>query len=220
MQPNHSTQGIPPIYTHPDRFPSGARCRACSRIYGQDQFDNVRFCRDHDERNNSEEARLCHLSVDLQELFLARCSSYRDIMGWRPAYKLWEPQNAPVRSPSETQWWKWVVQSYRMCEISHHNLAQPLLDCKEGRRFEEYNLKILAMYKVRFVTISPHDIWHCAFIIALNSGMYVFDPTGVQFGPDWPLVSEWGTYRSMRMKPDESQWNLEIVTLSSNTCHV
>lgn len=47
---------------------------------------------------------------------------------------------------------------------------------------------------------------HCAFLIVLNSFCaYVFDPTGVQFGPDWPLLSSYDEYKAKRFAKHEVQ---------------
>lgn len=83
-------------------------------------------------------------------------------------------------------------------------------DYLEANRDLEHGLKVFGVYKLRFATIPLHNIMHCAFIVALPSGPYVFDPTGVQFGPDWPLISSYWTYRGVRMDPDESYWKLQI----------
>lgn len=135
LQPTSLHCGTPPDHARPDRFPSGARCRVCSKIYGKDQFDNVQFCEDHNASNNSEEARLGRIAVSLQEAFMPRCVNFREALGWSSAEECCEA-GTPPRSLSEAQWWKWVVTFHRMCELSHRDLAEPLRGLKDGRRFE------------------------------------------------------------------------------------
>jgi hypothetical protein len=38
---------------------------------------------------------------------------------------------------------------------------------------------------------------HCAFRITLiNEQVFVFDPTGIQFGPDWAVLTTWEEYEA------------------------
>jgi hypothetical protein len=69
------------------------------------------------------------------------------------------------------------------------------IDCQPPPVTEVYELKFL-----------PDDyFWyrHCVFVTILESGaVYVFDPTGVQFGPTWPVLSKWADYRRDRFGPN------------------
>jgi hypothetical protein len=54
---------------------------------------------------------------------------------------------------------------------------------------------------IRFVmemTFNPPAYYHyehCCFLVVLKNGIkWVFDPTGVQFGPEWPLLSPYDDY--------------------------
>jgi hypothetical protein len=52
------------------------------------------------------------------------------------------------------------------------------------------------MEEVNVSIPSPIGYKHSAFLITLRSGVqYVFDPTGPQFGADWPLLERWTRYR-------------------------
>ena len=59
---------------------------------------------------------------------------------------------------------------------------------------------------MRFWTGPRIHIWHCAWAIITTSGTYVFDPTGVQFGPDWALVSRWEEYQPLRIWEYSKEW--------------
>lgn len=51
--------------------------------------------------------------------------------------------------------------------------------------------------EMRFITpLYYHNgIVHCAFLITLDDGsQWVYDPTGVQFGPQWPLLASFEDY--------------------------
>lgn len=49
---------------------------------------------------------------------------------------------------------------------------------------------ILEIMELRIHTKAYYHYLHCAFAVRfLRDGWWVFDPTGVQFGPDWPLLS-------------------------------
>jgi hypothetical protein len=49
---------------------------------------------------------------------------------------------------------------------------------------------VLEVREFKFETTLYHVYMHCAFAIKLDdNSWWVFDPTGVQFGPDWPLLS-------------------------------
>lgn len=53
---------------------------------------------------------------------------------------------------------------------------------------------------MRFPTHDKFRFSHCAFVIDTTNNTYVFDPTGVQFGPDWALVSHFHVYKALRIK--------------------
>jgi hypothetical protein len=70
---------------------------------------------------------------------------------------------------------------------------------------------------MKFSTGSPYNITHCAFLVTLQSGQeYVVDPTGIQFGPSWPLVCSYEHYQAHRMHPDHRKRNIRLRKLGRN----
>jgi hypothetical protein len=54
--------------------------------------------------------------------------------------------------------------------------------------------------EIQFATYPYYEWAHCTFRITLVSGeQYAFDPTGVQFGPLWALLSPWTEYQNARV---------------------
>lgn len=54
---------------------------------------------------------------------------------------------------------------------------------------------IVEIREFKFQTTVYYVYLHCAFAIKLaDNSWWVFDPTGVQFGPDWPLLSPLDDY--------------------------
>lgn len=54
---------------------------------------------------------------------------------------------------------------------------------------------IVAVCEMKIVPPLYWNYVHCAFAVLLvGDGWWVFDPTGVQFGPDWPLLSRFNDY--------------------------
>ena len=56
---------------------------------------------------------------------------------------------------------------------------------------------------MEFWTTPWYNYAHCAYIIKTKIGKFVFDPTGVQFGPGWPVFVLYQDYKH-RMLQDES----------------
>jgi hypothetical protein len=57
---------------------------------------------------------------------------------------------------------------------------------------------------------------HCVFIVSLRNGnAYVIDPTGIQFGPEWPLVCRLLKYRSKFMPRNPQACNVQILSLET-----
>lgn len=130
---NMADYGTPSHHARPDRFPSGARCRVCSTIYGPDERPDVGFCPVHEHARDSEESRLGQAAVRLQDMFAWGCKRYRKEMGWPPAEIYY--RGVRLRSKSEHQWWKWVVQFHTMCEYSHETLRWWLVAWRDGKFF-------------------------------------------------------------------------------------
>ncbi|KAF1833850.1 hypothetical protein BDW02DRAFT_598686 [Decorospora gaudefroyi] len=184
--PQIGNGGRPASYTEPHRFPPGARCITCGEIYDEENVDQIDLCPRH--RGNGEEQRLASVSLELRGRLLFKCMAVRERLGWPhvDSYK-----DVPLRSSAEAQWWRWTTAFHYMCEFSHEALEAPL---------QNENLKVHEVRKLRFLTKAEHGpMVQCAFLIMAQPGIYVFDPTGVQFGPDWPVLSRVETYRAERM---------------------
>lgn len=53
------------------------------------------------------------------------------------------------------------------------------------------------------VGITTHDFYnyfHELFVVAVNGQEYALDPTGVQFGANWPLLQEWEEFSQIWVK--------------------
>jgi hypothetical protein len=58
---------------------------------------------------------------------------------------------------------------------------------------------------------------HCAYLVTTTSGrQLVLDPTGVQFSPDWPLISPLWKYQLIFCHGDVRVRNLERRPLCTN----
>ena len=69
---------------------------------------------------------------------------------------------------------------------------------------------------MKFRTIDCYKYWHCAFEIRLASGSrYVFDPTGIQFGVEWPLLCSFEEFERRLMHPDAATRRLQLRPLGS-----
>lgn len=53
---------------------------------------------------------------------------------------------------------------------------------------------------------------HCAYAVLLDSGKtYIVDPTGIQYGPEWPLVCEAVEYVRRFFAPYDNQLKWDIL---------
>ena len=69
---------------------------------------------------------------------------------------------------------------------------------------------------MKFYTLDYYGYWHCAFEIQLVSGgRYVFDPTGIQFGVEWPLLCRFKEYEERFMHPDIDKRHLQLHPLGT-----
>ncbi|KAJ4364030.1 hypothetical protein N0V83_009485 [Neocucurbitaria cava] len=90
-----------------------------------------------------------------------------------------------------------------MCEISHVVLAESLRAVEQGRSYKGCRVNVRGIFKLRFTTIRKYNDLHCAFLVIFHAGgLYVFDPTGIQFGPDWPLLSPFREDSDAKMDPN------------------
>jgi hypothetical protein len=52
-------------------------------------------------------------------------------------------------------------------------------------------IEIKQISEAKFLTAKYYNYQHCVHVVLLASGrVYVVDPTGIQFGPEWPLVCD------------------------------
>ncbi|KAF2124410.1 hypothetical protein P153DRAFT_301974 [Dothidotthia symphoricarpi CBS 119687] len=173
----------------------GARCRTCGRIYDQSRNRAVGFCPIHDRGNALEEAELGRLACRMQDYFYNWAVSFRSETD--PSFA-W-PSPLPGSTASEHWWWTTVNVLRLQCEWSLTQLQcwwEDLWGTHDGRY-------ILHVSEIKFC---PQEYWHhqhCAFLVVLRSGAeYIIDPTGVQFGPDWPLLCPRREYELWAMHPD------------------
>jgi hypothetical protein len=181
---------------------SGARCRVCATIYlwydGYEWCSRSCFCawRIHSSSGLSALAVAC---CRLQDIFKSFCEDDENPL---PALL--------GLTPPERWWWEMVNVFRHQCGNSLLLLAplwQKMLE--QGWCSSEYLQLISIKDKMRLLInsqahggpiisiwemkIAPAMYWfyeHCAFAIHIvDDGWWVFDPTGVQFGPDWPLLS-------------------------------
>jgi hypothetical protein len=72
--------------------------------------------------------------------------------------------------------------------------------------------------EIKFCTRAPYNITHCAFLVTLRTGIqYVVDPTGIQFGPRWPLVSAYRRYEVQYIHQTPEIANVRIRDLGRNS---
>lgn len=69
----------------------------------------------------------------------------------------------------------------------------------------------IVVRSIEEIKISTHASWdgggsrmrHCAYLVTVKSGdELIFDPTGIQFSPIWPLVSPLGRYLLLNCHED------------------
>ena len=71
--------------------------------------------------------------------------------------------------------------------------------------------------EIKFTPIEYYGYRHCAFLVLLASGAeYIFDPTGVQFGPQWPLICPRREYEQRFMDPNHEKRNYRQRELGEN----
>ncbi|KAF1930427.1 uncharacterized protein M421DRAFT_3496 [Didymella exigua CBS 183.55] len=166
---------------------AGPRCRVCAHIH---QFLGGTLCGGHFciayRPDDAEFSFLIHVLCCLQD-----------------RYKLWCQQNlnrawAPVSSlgGAEAWWWEMVNVFYSQCERSLSNVGPWLLSLQWQQDWgSARGGPILEIREFKFATTLYHEFQHCAFAIKLSdNSWWVFDPTGIQFGPDWPLLSPLNHY--------------------------
>ncbi|KAL5116338.1 hypothetical protein ACEQ8H_005796 [Pleosporales sp. CAS-2024a] len=168
---------------------SGVRCRTCAIPYSHDDIYPPAYCSKHSKGKKNEIAQLGRLVVPMQEWCykLAVARHKRDGKS--------VPEEMELKTKNEHCLWE------RINVFSSQSGMFGVLDGRE----------------VKFVTNGKFRVVHCAFDILLNSGArYVVDPTGIQFGPHWPLVCPYDEYEARFMHDDKKIRNLQSRELGTN----
>ncbi|KAF9690631.1 hypothetical protein EKO04_011409 [Ascochyta lentis] len=170
---------------------SGARCRVCAVLWdGNNKYLGCggSFCPAHtpDETLFSRFVQVC---CALQDSLKERCKQIpraHNVQPWAPLHGM---------TASELWWWEMVNVFQLQCEISLAWLSTDWETILQGGWCNSLGGPII---EIREMKIAPPTYWnftHCVFAIHLViHGWWVFDPTGVQFGPDWPLLSPYDEY--------------------------
>ncbi|EAT92026.1 hypothetical protein HBI56_007610 [Parastagonospora nodorum] len=78
-------------------------------------------------------------------------------------------------------------------------------------------LQISDIQKMMFNPEDHYGFRHCVFVVLLHSGhRYVVDPTGFQFGPQWPLVCPLEEYTSGFMHQFPEARNVQYLPLGTD----
>ncbi|KAJ4991140.1 hypothetical protein SVAN01_03268 [Stagonosporopsis vannaccii] len=181
----------------------GSRCRLCARVYApRDPLAlAVVFCGgNHCKRFPPEDVDFSNFAThccNLQNWFLddrrhrvAPCSALSSL------------------STTESWWWEKINLAWQQCEWSLIRLAPLLEQMLENRWSESLGGPIREIRELKIMPSIYYWFRHCSFLVNLvGHGWWVFDPTGVQFGPDWPLLSPYNEYRlRARERPGLEPW--------------
>ncbi|KZM25755.1 hypothetical protein ST47_g3046 [Ascochyta rabiei] len=165
---------------------SGARCRVCAVLYDGNNKQlgwGGSFCTAHmpDETWFSDFIQACCRMQDGLKQFCKQIPPPSTVRPWAPLFGM---------TASELWWWEMLNVFQLKCEISLVKLSAWWETLLEEGWCSTLGGPIVEILEIK---IAPPAYWHfshCAFAIHLVSdGWWVFDPTGVQFGPDWPLLS-------------------------------
>ncbi|KAJ4299971.1 hypothetical protein N0V90_005219 [Kalmusia sp. IMI 367209] len=141
---------------------------------------------------------------------------------------LWVIEEWYPKIAREREWWKQYksakTESDRrvlMGGIVESMCAVSLVDLNQQMKllFVELSSRpsrpLVTIQELRFATSPFWNSEHYVFVITTPKASYVFDPTGIQFGPDWPLVQEYEKYREDRIQPGGTQvWWAPIGTMA------
>lgn len=73
--------------------------------------------------------------------------------------------------------------------------ACSMLKLKMLTKYTDKGGFISHIMEMKFHPPAYYKYSHCCFLLVLKNGTeWVFDPTGVQFGPEWPLLSPYDDY--------------------------
>ncbi|KAH6639214.1 hypothetical protein C7974DRAFT_410197 [Boeremia exigua] len=181
-----------PIY-HPDdcltSLRSGNRCRVCCTTITSHALRVGGYCGGISCTNYA------GADEDFRQ-FLVWCCLLQDFFKWwckqRVPTRSWQPQND--LSAHNAWWWEMINVFHKQCEWSLARLAPHLQTFLAGG-----NRGITRIREIKFDSGPYYRYRHCAFEIHFAShGCWIYDPTGVQFGPDWPLLSPRHIYFACR----------------------
>ncbi|KAF2623146.1 hypothetical protein BU25DRAFT_462291 [Macroventuria anomochaeta] len=178
-----SSCGISPHALIPTQF--GARCRVCRVLYnGTNMYLRVggsfcdgEFCAGHRPADHRFSA-FVSICCWLQNVFNQYCKHRPPVQPWKSLLGM---------TASELWCWEIVNAFQQKCKNGLVVLAghwQALL--QQGW----CNSPIIKIWEIKVVLPAYYCFRHCAFAIHLvGNGWWIFDPTRVQFDPDWPLLS-------------------------------
>ncbi|KAF2848470.1 hypothetical protein T440DRAFT_519899 [Plenodomus tracheiphilus IPT5] len=157
-------------------------CRICHTPSAAHQHPARALCDRHSRWVDTNLALLGRYLVELQDIFL-------------------NPGGFPVAGESVQDNWRMRTSaSHVQCEQSLLELAPHLQwllvwDRMHKRWIEEIR-------EVRFWPGKYYGVTHCVFVIRLSDRRrFVFDPTGLQFGLDWQLLTPYDEYYQRRVHP-------------------
>ncbi|PVH98471.1 hypothetical protein DM02DRAFT_45351 [Periconia macrospinosa] len=166
------------------------RCRVCARAL-RTTMDNFvdRLCMDHDKSSTTTEAVLGRICIGIQDALEDRLR----LTMW----SRWEPYPSHLSS-EQHWWWKRMMIFSDMCRISFDYLWHLVIP----HIIDSPVVPVARVREIEFCTAQYYGYWHCAYVITLQDGsFYVFDPTGVQFGPQWPLLAPLDVYEFRMHRP-------------------
>ncbi|KAI4615807.1 hypothetical protein J4E80_006225 [Alternaria sp. BMP 0032] len=160
---------------------SGTRCRTCAQVIPDDRTG---FCAAHDERASSCEAILGRWCCELQQK-LEHKQRGRWVAQGKPL-----PSLGGEATASEDALWQRANLLALWCEMS---LVELEADLEFGLQKHDWIANIEEL-KYDMGEQVGH-LLHCAFKITLeNKKTFVFDPTGIQFGAEWAVLTPWDEY--------------------------
>jgi hypothetical protein len=78
-------------------------------------------------------------------------------------------------------------------------------------------VNISNVLEMKFNTPPYYGYRHCVYLIELeSSARYIFDPTGIQFGPQWPLLCVYDEYEQYFMHPITALRSMRFRPLGTN----
>jgi hypothetical protein len=167
-------------------FYAGARCRTCAQVLSVGDNFPERFCAAHDKQVRSYEARLGQSCCKAQDEF-EKTREKRWIDEGKPL-----PSLGGATTASYNILWQKAILLTEQCETSLVELESVMEFMLQSTHFisnvEEFKYSMGKDF---------YNYVHCAFIITMvNKQVFVFDPTGIQFGPDWAVLTTWEEYEA------------------------